>query len=286
MNNGILIFAHNSREVDYILTAVVAGALAKKYLKVSISLVTDASTLDWAKTSKIYSKVEEIFDNIIIVDKPISDNTRILNDGSMWSKVIPFVNANRADAYSLTPYDRTLLIDSDFLIFSDNLSNYWDVDASLLISPAMNDIRGDRIGVLDKWVSDEGIPLLWATTVMFTKNNESKLFFELVNYIRQNYDTFSLIYRFNPKIFRNDIAFSIAKHMLDGFETKSAGLPPILTSLDTDIVYSITSDTVKILIENSTNHGSKIISSIVGRDLHIMNKQAIVRSASTLLEIL
>jgi hypothetical protein len=286
MNKGILIFAHNSREVDYILTAVVSGALAKKYLKVSISLVTDIGTLDWAKTSNIYSKVEEIFDNIIIVDKPISDNTRILNDGSMWSKIIPFVNANRADAYSLTPYDRTLLIDSDFLIFSDNLSSYWDVDASLLISPAMNDIRGDRIGVLDKWVSDEGIPLLWATTVMFTKNNESKLFFELVNYIRQNYDTFSLIYRFNPKIFRNDIAFSIAKHMLDGFETKSAGLPPILTSLDTDIVYSITSDTVKILVENSTNQGSKIISNIVGRDLHIMNKQAIVRSASTLLEIL
>jgi len=286
MNKGILIFAHNSREVDYILTAVVSGALAKRYLKVSISLVTDTSTLDWAKTSNIYSKVEEIFDNIIIVDKPISDNTRILNDGSMWSKIIPFVNANRADAYSLTPYDRTLLIDSDFLIFSDNLSNYWDVDASLLISPAMNDIQGDRIGVLDKWVSDEGIPLLWATTVMFTKNNESKLFFELVNYIRQNYDTFSLIYRFNPKIFRNDIAFSIAKHMLDGFETKSAGLPPILTSLDTDIVYSITSDTVKILVETPINQGSKIISNIVGRDLHIMNKQAIVRSAPTLLEIL
>ena len=286
MNKGILIFAHNSREVDYILTAVVSGALAKRYLKVSISLVTDTSTLDWAKTSNIYSKVEEIFDNIIIVDKPISDNTRILNDGTMWSKIIPFVNANRADAYSLTPYDRTLLIDSDFLIFSDNLSNYWDVDASLLISSTMNDIRGDRIGVLDKWVSDEGIPLLWATTVMFTKNNESKLFFELVNYIRQNYDTFSLIYRFNPKIFRNDIAFSIAKHMLDGFETTSARLPPILTSLDTDIVYSITSDAVKILVENSTNQGGKIISSIIGRDLHIMNKQAIVRSASTLLEIL
>jgi len=286
MNKGILIFAHNSREVDYILTALVAAILAKKYLKVSISLVTDASTLDWAKTSNIYSKVEEIFNNIIIVDKPISDNTRILNDGSMWSKVIPFVNSNRADAYSLTPYDRTLLIDSDFLIFSDNLSNYWDVDSSVLISSAMNDIRGDRIGVLDKCVSDEGIPLLWATTVMFTKNNESKIFFELVNYVRQNYDTFSLIYRFNPKTFRNDIAFSIAKHMLDGFKTTSVSLPPILTSLDTDIIHSITADTVKILIEDSTNQDSKIVSNIVGRDLHIMNKQAIVRSASTLLEIL
>jgi hypothetical protein len=286
MNKGILIFAHNSREVDYILTAVLAASLAKKYLKAPVSLVTDNSTLVWAKTSNIYSKVEEIFDKIILVDRPVSDNTRILNDGEMWSKVIPFVNANRADAYSLTPYDRTLLIDSDFLIFSNNLSNYWDVNSSVLISSAMNDIRGDRIGILDKWVSAESIPLLWATTVMFTKNNESKLFFELVSYIKKNYDTFSLVYRFNPKTFRNDIAFSIAKHILNGFEIKPAGLPPILTSLDTDIIHSITANTVKILVEDPTNSGSKIISNIVGRDLHIMNKQAIVRAAPTLLEIL
>ena len=286
MSNGILIFAHNSREVDYILTAVVAGALAKKYLNVPVSLVTDETTLDWSKTSKIYSKVETTFDKIILVEKPASNNVRVLNDGTSSSKVVPFVNSNRADAYSLTPYDRTLLIDSDFLIFSNNLSNYWDVDSSLLISSSMNDIRGDRIGILDKWVSDEGIPLLWATTVMFTKNDESKLFFELVSHIKQNYNTYALIYRFNPKTFRNDIAFSIAKHMLDGFETKSAGLPPILTSLDTDIVHSVTCESVKILIEDPKNQGSKNISNLVGRDIHIMNKQAIVRAAAKLLEIL
>jgi hypothetical protein len=286
MNKGILIFAHNSREVDYILTAVVAATLAKKYLNVPVSLVTDETTLDWAKTSEIYSKVNATFDKIILVEKPMSDNVRVLNDGASSSKLVPFVNANRADAYSLTPYDRTLLIDSDFLIFSNNLSTYWDIDSSLLISPAMNDIRGDRIGILDKWVSDEGIPLLWATTVMFTKNTESKLFFDLVSHIKQNYNTYSLIYRFNPKTFRNDIAFSIAKHMLDGFETKSAGLPPILTSLDTDIVHSVTCDSIKILVEDSKNQGSKTICNIAGRDIHIMNKQAIVRASSALLEIL
>ena len=286
MNKGILIFAHNSREVDYILTAVVAATLAKKYLNVPVSLVTDETTLDWAKTSEIYSKVNATFDTIILVEKPMSDNVRVLNDGTLSSKLVPFVNSNRADAYSLTPYDRTLLIDSDFLIFSNNLSNYWDIDSSLLISPAMNDIRGDRLGILDKWVSDEGIPLLWATTVMFTKNTESKLFFDLVSHIKQNYNTYSLIYRFNPKTFRNDIAFSIAKHMLDGFETTSAGLPPILTSLDTDMVYSITPNSVKILVEDPKNQGSKTICNIVSRDIHIMNKEAIVRAASALLEIL
>jgi hypothetical protein len=286
MNTGILIFAHNSREVDYILTALVSGALAKKHLKVPVSIVTDESTLDWAKTSNIYLKITEIFDKVIVVEKPNLNNVRVLNDGDASSKLVPFVNANRSNAYSLTPYDRTLLIDSDFLIFSDNLSNYWNVDASLLISPAMNDIRGDRIGTLDKWVSDEGIPLLWATTVMFTKNDESKIFFDLVDHIKQNYNTYSLIYRFNPKTFRNDIAFSIAKHMLDGFKTSPAGLPEILTSLDTDIVYSVTDKEIKILIQDSNYQGNRIVANIVGRDIHIMNKEAIVRAAPALLELL
>ena len=49
MNTGVLIFAHNSRDVDYALTAVISAGLAKKYLKVPVSLVTDSPTLEWMK---------------------------------------------------------------------------------------------------------------------------------------------------------------------------------------------------------------------------------------------
>jgi hypothetical protein len=67
MTRGVLIFAHNNRDIDYALLAVISGGLAKKYLTLPVSLVTDASTVEWMKTSKIYKTAVEIFDKIILV---------------------------------------------------------------------------------------------------------------------------------------------------------------------------------------------------------------------------
>ena len=47
MTKGVLIFAHNSTAVDYGMMAVIAGGLAKKHLKVPVSLVADTGTLAW-----------------------------------------------------------------------------------------------------------------------------------------------------------------------------------------------------------------------------------------------
>jgi hypothetical protein len=206
-----------------------------------------------------------------------------LHDGNKLKK-IPFINHSRPDIWGLTPYDKTLLIDSDFLIFSNTLSNYWDVDEDILISSEMADIRGGRKGVLDQWVSDEGISLLWATTVMFTKTEKSKLFFNLVSHIRDNYELYSEIYRFDNRTYRNDISFSIAKHILDGFVKDGTFLPPILTCQDRDLIYSVHENGLRLIIADAVSQESYIICKLMGRDVHIMNKQAIVRSASEILK--
>ena len=39
MTRGILIFAHNNRDVDYALMSIVSGHLAGKYLQVPVSLI-------------------------------------------------------------------------------------------------------------------------------------------------------------------------------------------------------------------------------------------------------
>jgi hypothetical protein len=283
MNCGVLIFAHNSRDIDYALMSIIAGFLAKKHLNVPVSLVTDKSTINWLNESNQYTKAKNLFDQIITVDRPSTDNIRRLNDG-IESKTVPFINANRSSAWDLTPYDRTLLIDSDYLIFSDTLAEYWNYDSSFMISSAMNDVRGDRKGVLDSWVSDEGIPLYWATTIMFTKNQESKLYFDLVRSIKENYQTYAEIYRFDPKTYRNDIAFSIAKHTIEGFvTTQTQNLPPVLTAQDKDLIAAVHKFGLTMLIQDtlSTN---MILSNFSNRDIHVMNKQAIVRSANALLE--
>lgn len=286
MNKGVLIFAHNSRQVDYALMAVIAGGLAKKKLDVPVSLVTDDSTLEWMKISKIFSKAKKIFDKIIEIKKPITSNQRLLVD-TYTSTMVPFVNSNRASVWELTPYDRTLLIDSDYLIFSNSLSEYWDVDAKFMIASSMNDVRGDRIGILDKHVSETGIPLLWATTIMFTKDKETKLIFDLVDYIRENYSYYADLFRFNPSMYRNDIAFSIARHMLGGFQyDEKNNLPPILTASGRDLIHDVKEDKITLLVNDDMSEDNVVATTIVNRDIHMMNKQSIVRSAKKFMSLI
>jgi hypothetical protein len=286
MTRGGLIFAHNSRDIDYALLAVISGGLAKKHLNIPLTLITDESTLEWMHESNIWDKANSVFEKITIIDRPVTGNVRRLNDGTD-SKTIPFINSTRADAWDLTPYDQTLLLDSDYLIFSDQLNNYWDLDSSVMISQSMNDIRGDRIGYLDKNVSETGVHLFWATNVMFTKNKESKLFFELVKDIKINYNQYSDVYRFDTRQYRNDIAFSVAKHFLDGFETNlSKTLPPLLTVMDRDMLWNVDDDKLLFLIAGPLTEGKYQVCAIKDSDVHIMNKQSIIRNKEKLLELI
>jgi hypothetical protein len=166
---------------------------------------------------------------------------------------------------------------------SSQLNAFWDLDESILIADAMNDIKGDRIGVLDKWVSETGVHLYWATTVMFSKNEESKIFFQLVEFIKQNYNYYSDLYRFNNQQYRNDISFSIAMHILNGFEKNKITLPSILTVQGKDSIESIKDQSLKLLINYRE---SNYVTSVSNQDIHIMNKQSLVRNYNLLKELL
>ena len=287
MTKGALIFAHNSRNVDYALLSLISGSLAKKNLGIPVSLATDESTIKWMKESCIFDQAQNTFDQIIVVDRPKTDNTRKLNDG-LESQIVPFVNTNRASAWDVTPYNRTLLLDSDFLIFSDRLNEYWDLDEDILISETVNDIYDQkRMGYLDRYISETGIHMFWATTVMFTKNERSKSFFDTVGFVRDNYQYYADLFRFSSRQYRNDIAFSVAKHILNGFETdKALSLPPILTTIDKDILHSIDDNGKMTFLITPMNDSNYCTAAINGQDLHIMNKQSIIRNAESFFKLI
>jgi hypothetical protein len=286
MNKGALIYAHNNRDVDYILLSLISGSLAKKNLEIPVSLVSDASTLEWAKTSGIYSDLKLVFDKIIEVEKPTTENKRNLYDGTT-SKSVQFTNTNRYSAFELTPYNKTLLLDSDYLIFSNRLNQYWEVDESIILSDSMNDVFDKkRVGYHDRYVSDTGTHLYWATAVMFTKNQESELFFNLVNYIKENYQYYADLFRFDSRQFRNDIAFSVANHIMYGFDTdKTITLPPLLTVQDRDILYDVKPNKNLTFLVQTDYNDRYSLTTLNGIDVHIMNKQSIVRNKDKLLAL-
>ncbi len=286
MTRGVLIFAHNSPNVDYGLMAIIAGGLAKKNLEVPVSLVTDLGTINWLEESGMISKAREVFDKIIEVERPYTKNVRNLHDG-FESKIIPFVNTNRYSVWELSPYDQTLLIDSDYLIFSNILNEYWSVDAPVMMGQCMTDLTGERVAILDNRISETGVHMFWATTVMFNKSAESKFFFKLVDFVKDNYIYYADLFRFNPKQFRNDIAFSVAKHIMNGFETEFAyTLPPILTVFDKDILHTVENDRLTFLVSQPQDVSAFWAATTRGVDVHIMNKQSIIRNADRLLELI
>jgi hypothetical protein len=237
------------------------------------------------KETNTWEKANSIFDKIIEVAKPVTKNTRILHDG-FDSQIIPFENSNRFSVWDLSPYDKTLLIDSDYLIFSNSLNEYWDIDAPVMMGHSLNDITGERSGVLDKRVGETGIHMFWATTVMFDKSQESRFFFKLVDFIKDNYRYYADLFRFNSKQFRNDIAFSVAKHIMNGFETDFVyTLPPVFSVFDKDILVEIKDDSLVFLIDKPNNCGSFWAATTTNTDVHVMNKQSIIRHKDKLLEM-
>lgn len=287
MKSGILIIAHNNRTVDYAKMAIISAGLAKKHLNQPVSLITDQSTLDWLNESGDIKDAESVFENIILTERPEITNFRKLSDGDHHEN-IPFINANRSDVFNLTPYDRTLLIDADYLIFSDSLSPYWEADSSVMIGQSFNDVMGERVGFLDQWVSETGISMKWATTVMFTKNQEAKSFFDLVSHVKEHYKYYADLYRFDPRQYRNDISFSIAKHILNGFEDDVVGnLPPVLTVIDTDTLIDVTeTGALKFTLADPKNRGNYLLCALKDQDVHIMNKQNIIRQYDKLRDLI
>lgn len=253
MNNGVLMFGHNSKDLDYVKISSFSAKLANDNLSVPVSLITDYDSLQSTDADL------KVFDQVIIKEKPQVTNSRMICE-----KVIEFNNTNRSDAFNLTPYERTLLIDSDLLLYSNVLGNYWNYNSDFLICEGMNIIGYDN-NFLDSVISKESIPCSYATAIFFSKTKNAKRIFELVEYIRENWKYFYDLYGMASTSFRNDFAFSIANHILNGFKNPDNLLPKILiTSAQTTVDFL---DTKRIILNNN---GLKVELSDV--DVHIWNK--------------
>lgn len=265
MNRGILIVAHDTEQIEYSTISVIAARLASRSLSVPVSLITDTDTLENLKSN---FSIEKEFDKVILTEKPEKGNVRIIN-GEVTDT---FLNFNRPDVFHLTPYDKTLLIDSDLLIFTDRFNQYWENNQSVIICKSMIDHTSFRLQDPDKRVSDIGPELKWATAVMFDKSKESRIFFDLVKHIKDNYIYYSDIYNFVPFQYRNDLAFTIAEHTLYQQDPFRISLPSLNFSLFEEKLLSVDGSKIKFLLK-----GNETVLTIQDTDVHIMNKLDILK---------
>jgi hypothetical protein len=290
MTSGVLMFAHNNREIDYGMMAYVSARYVEKKLKVPVSLVTDSGTISWLDKKDLTLKT--IFDKIILTDdllQPSVQDKRFY-DGSINYKKTLFNNGFRSRAFTFTPYEQTLVIDTDLLIKNDRLKNIWDSNSDFMINSKHIDLAYDRDNTEFQRVSDYTVDFYWATAFYFKKTEWTKTFFNLCQHINENYEYYRFIYQISYPVLRNDFVFSIAIHIMNGFGNKTAPqkLPSeIYYTSDRDELYQVNPDgSLVFLIQKKDSLGQYTLAKTDNQNVHIMNKYSYNRNIKNLLEIL
>ena len=286
MTQGCVIYAFNNEEIDYITIAMEAARRVKLFLNVPVCLITDS-----IKQVDAVDPTRKFFDTVIDVwqDKNLKPTAELLNnknlreysDGTMAQKKANFKNSIRTKTYELSPYDETLVIDSDYFLANDILTSCWQQDQDFLIYKTGYDLSGYRIHQEFNKVSDYTVDFYWATAFWFRKSANTKVLFDLIDHIRENWDYYKLVYQFASHMYRNDHAFSIALHIINGYTgVEWSGKMPgrMLYTLDKDILVGMTDRSFKILLEKQNRQGEYTLQTTKDVSVHLMNKFSLHRT--------
>lgn len=191
-HRGIVILASNTPETDYVSMA--------------------------ESTAKHASNTLQLPYTVIDVNNQDSRNTRHCIDTNEY---VQWNNTGRHSVFDLSPYEETLVIDADYLVNTRNLLSIFDLKWDYLLSknyttigePITNDINNTKF------------KYLWATCFVFRKTNTTRLFFNMVKRIQNNWGYYRLLYNIDARNFRNDIAFTLADSILSGYSISKNTLP-------------------------------------------------------------
>lgn len=274
MTKGAFLIARNNGYIDYVKQAVFLAKRIKKYLDIPVTIATDSSE---------YLKNQfgtDDFDQIIELGWVEEINQRYFFDGTLSKRTASFKNENRASVYDLSPYDETLLMDTDYVISNDMLKSVFDSTSDLLMYKRSDDAA--KVREEDEFynISNTSVDFYWATVVFFRKTETNKIFFDLIKHIEEEWHHYRRVYQITSTLFRNDFAFSIAVHIMNGFKPgEFAGNLPgsMVYTTDKDILWSMKDDSMVFLVEKKGYLGEYTAIKTKGQTIHVMNKVSLNR---------
>ena len=244
MTQGVLLFCFDTEHTRYHKILERCVGLIKKNLKSQITVVTNFET---------YKKLKHLgCINYKFIEPELGNKL----NGKTWN------NVDRHMAYELSPYDTTLVMDIDYFCFSDNLAQLFNTDYDFLVANRAYDLSGRNTFDLRKWSM---IPMVWATVLLFKKNQRVRKMFDTVKYIKKNYSYFNEMYRVYARNLRNDYLFAMALQQINGF-VGYPKMPFALATLPPDC------QVVKITDEGLSWKYKDQISYVEGQDVHVLNK--------------
>ena len=245
MTQGVLLFCFDTEHTRYHRILERCVRLVKKNISKNITVVTNFDT--FRKMSPMgfieYKFIEPELGNKL--------------NGKAWN------NVDRHMAYELSPYDTTLVMDIDYFCFSNNLKNLFDTEYDFLVPDTAYDLTGRNTFDQRRWSM---IPMVWATVLLFKKNDKVKKIFDTVKYIKANYSYFTEMYRIYSRNLRNDYLFAMALQQINGFSGYEK-MPFALPTLPPDC------EVIEITDNELVWRYNDQISYVQDQDVHVLNKE-------------
>lgn len=241
MTTGALIFARNNEHIDYVSMAKWSAKNIERHLGIPTHIVTDTERND--SGSRHFSDLGQV----------------------TWH------NTNRMDAYALSPWDRTLVLDADYVVASDQLKSLLDIDQDFVAHRWAYDVTGcnDFRGL--NWFGGVNMPMWWATVMMFRRSQQARLIFDIMAMIRDNWKHYRNIYKNTTATYRNDHALTIALLLVNGHTLEHPDIPWRLATVMPEHTLSCDSrDTYRVDYTDQQGRPRWIK---LTQDFHAMNKR-------------
>ena len=266
MTTGALIFAFNNEQTDYVAMAEWNARNIRRWLKIPVAIVTDCTNASRLRT----------FDEVIRA-VPSTGGTRYFED---YAATVSWHNAGRTEAYDLTPWSRTLVLDADYVVASDQLQILLESDQEFLAHASAYDITGvDSFTGLNQY-GEHCMPMSWATVMMFQKSDHAELIFDCMKMIKQNWRHYKNLYKITNSMFRNDYALSIALNIVNGQTLQHTSIPWALASVTPEhTVTRVSKDHYRIDYKDQESRPRW--STLRNQDFHAMGKKHLEKIIET-----
>jgi hypothetical protein len=256
MTTGVLIFAFNNEHIDYLAMANWSAKNIRRHLNLPVAVVTDIPVpLNYCFEQTIYAV-------------PKDTHTRKFSD---ISESVTWFNGSRTDAFNITPWSQTLLLDADYVVASDQLKCLLDLKQDFLAPRIAYDITGaENFEELNTY-GNYKMPMSWATVVMFRRSTKAEMIFNCMTMIKENWDHYRSLYGITKKTYRNDFALSIAMSMVDGHTLTTPSIPWKLASVNhNQKLTQISQDVYRV---DFITHDNKPRYITIAQDFHAMGKK-------------
>jgi hypothetical protein len=215
MTTGALIFAFNNEQTDYLSMAAWSAKNIHRHLGIPVAVVTD------------YENPLGDFDYVVNTQAQ-SGGQRYFSD---YDTNVTWHNTNRMDAYKLSPWDQTLVLDADYVIASDQLRTVLNSRQDFMCYRRAWDVTGLQTFEDLNYFGNHRMPMWWATVMMFRRSTAAELLFDSMQMIRDNWTHYRNLYKNSNPTYRNDHALSIALNTLNGHTLQVDGIPGTLASI-------------------------------------------------------